>query len=273
MRLRDVMKRFPATVNADDDLILARDYMVWRGTRHLPVLDRGKLVGLLSEADLVAFQTRLGQGLGDELGHPVAHAMQSPVQTATPDEPLDEAAGRMATSRIDCLPVTERGKLVGIVTLTDVLTAQVRGAMSSAPRNGPIVAEAMTEEPQSVFPDDHLLDAAARMQRYGIRHLPVINGDGMVMGMLSDRDVRNAVGDPRRVLGGGLDDSIQLSETRVRDVMSTPVISVRTDETCVNVAHYFADLAAGAVPVVDQDDRLIGIVSYIDILRVLADAV
>lgn len=272
MKLRDVMKRFPATVNADDDLVLARDYLVWMGIRHLPVLDKGKLVGLLSEADIVAFQIRIGQDAGHGLGHPVVQAMHSPVQTATPDDPLDEAAGRMAASRLDCLPVTERGKLVGIVTLSDVLTAQVRGAMSTAHRTGPTVAEAMTAEPQSVFPDDHLLDAAARMQRYGIRHLPVINGDYMVMGMLSDRDVRNAVGDPRRVLGGH-GNSIQLSETRVRDVMTTPVISVRTDETCANVAHYFADLAAGAVPVVDQDDRLIGIVSYIDILRVLADAV
>lgn len=57
---------------------------------------------------------------------------------------------------------------------------------------------------------------------------------------------------------------------RVRDVMSTPVITVRPHELCTDVARYFADLSASAVPVVDDEDRIVGIVSYIDVLRLLA---
>lgn len=268
MKIREVMKRFPATVHADDDLALARDYMVWMGIRHLPVVDDGKLVGLLTELDIATYQAQLGQGPRGGYDHPVERAMQSQAQTATPDDSVTEAMARMAQYKIDCLPITELGKLVGIVTVTDILAAQVQEAMAPTPSAGPTVAEAMTRDPQVVHPDDHITDAAARMQTHGIRHLPVIDGDGTIIGMLSDRDVRTAVGDPRRMLEEP--PPVRIAELRVRDAMSAPVITARPDELCTDVARYFTDLAASAVPVVDDDEKLVGIVSYIDILRVLA---
>ena len=271
MKIREVMKRFPATINVDDDLALARDYMVWMGFRHLPVMNDGKLVGLLTERDVATYQARLGEGPRGGHDHPVERAMQHPVQTAIPDDSVTEAAARMAQYKIDCLPVTDMGELIGIITVTDILSAEVQAAMAPGPSAGPTVNEAMTRDPRVVHPNDHITDAAARMQTHGIRHLPVIDGEGKVMGMLSDRDVRGAVGDPRRILDQF--PPVRIAELSVRDVMSTPAITVRAHELCTDVARYFVDLAASAVPVVDDDEKLVGIVSYIDILRVLAQTV
>ncbi len=55
--------------------------------------------------------------------------MRSSPQTAGPDDSLTEAAGRMAMSKIGSLPIVERGKLIGLVTVTDVLDAEVSEAM------------------------------------------------------------------------------------------------------------------------------------------------
>lgn len=269
MKIRELMKRSPTTIHVDDDLTTARDLMVWMGIRHLPVLNSGKLVGILSDSDVAAFQARVGPGPRNLSGHPAEQAMHAPVETAAPEDSVDEAAARMAKRKISCLPVIEGGDLIGIITSTDILANQVRMTPAEEPQRGPIVADAMTPDPQVVRAGDHLLDAAGRMQAMGIRHLPVIDGDGKVIGMLSDRDVRMAVGSPERVVGGKTAE-VQLELLQVRDVMSSPALTVRPDERCAHVARFFADVHVGAVPVVDAEGKLQGICSYIDILRALS---
>lgn len=275
MKINELMKRSPTTIQVDDDLATARDLMVWMGIRHLPVMDGGKLVGILSEGDVAAFQARTGTGPRSMRGLPVEQAMQAPVETSTPEDSVDQAAERMAARKISCLPVVvEGGDLVGIVTSMDILANQVRMAPASDARgaahaNGPSVADAMTRDPQVARAGDHLLDAAARMQSLGVRHLPVVDGDNQVIGMLSDSDVRTAVGNPQRVIGGRAAE-VQLELLLVRDVMSAPAITVRPDERCADVARYFADMKVGAMPVIDDDNRIAGICSYIDILRALS---
>jgi CBS domain-containing protein len=194
--------------------------------------------------------------------------MQASPQTAGPGDSVTEAAARMADARIGCLPITSRGELVGIVTTTDILAALVHDAMEPAPVEGPVVADLMTRDPITVHRDDHLLDAAARMRNAGIRHLPVIDAELHVIGMLSDRDLRTVIGDPSRALEAGR--TTRVDDLRVADAMSSPVTTTAMDARGAEVARYFIDHSISAVPVVDDDDRLVGIVSYIDILRVMA---
>jgi len=262
MKLRDIMQPFPQTVRRDDKLIIARDIMLWGQFRHLPVLDQGKLVGVLSEGDIAAHQARTGESLASSPDDTVRMAMQPEPHTAHPDDSVTEAAGRMATERIGCLPILDKGELVGLVTTTDILAAEVRRAMTS--KDGMTVSDVMTRAPITVHPDDGLLDAAGRMQTQHIRHLPVVNSDNKVVGMLSDRDVRTAVGDPTRAFD---DDTSSLNDLKVGDIMSSPAITTTKDVTVKQVAQLFVSRDAGAVPVIGHDERLIGIVSYIDILR------
>jgi CBS domain-containing protein len=93
-----------------------------RHVRHLPVVDAGTLVGIISDRDLRASQ---GSGMLGEMqgggGPPVSEIMATEVITVDEQTALSQAAALMVASKVSALPVVRDGSLVGIVTLTDLL--------------------------------------------------------------------------------------------------------------------------------------------------------
>ena len=124
----------------------------------------------------------------------------------------------------------------------------------------------MTRAPSTVSADDSLLDAAARMADRGVRHLPVVDGDRHVVGMLSDRDVRTVVGDSTH-LPRPDHAPVHMRALRVCDVMTRDALVVRQNTPFADVVKVFTDQRVGAVPVVDDADHLVGIISYVDVLK------
>jgi len=124
----------------------------------------------------------------------------------------------------------------------------------------------MTHQPLTAAADDNLLDAAARMAERNVRHLPVIDGDRHVVGILSDRDVRTVVGDMTRSLRP-TDATVRMKSLRVADAMTRETFVVRHDASFAEVARVFTDQRVGAVPVVDDTDHLVGIISYVDVFK------
>jgi CBS domain-containing protein len=94
----------------------------------------------------------------------------------------------------------------------------------------------------------------------------VIDGERHVVGMLSDRDVRRLVGDASRPLRPD-DAKVRLRSLRVGDAMTRDAYVVRQDAPFAEVAKVFTDQKVGAVPVVDDADRLVGIISYVDVFK------
>jgi len=122
----------------------------------------------------------------------------------------------------------------------------------------------MTRMPATAAADDSLLDAAARMADRGVRHLPVVDGDHRIVGIVSDRDVRTAVGDVSR----GADNASERVRTlRVADVMTRDAYTVNQNAPFSDVVKVFTDQRVGAVPVVDDSDHVVGIISYVDVLK------
>lgn len=259
------MTRHVLSIQRKDSLGQAIRVMAWSGVRHLPVLEDRKVVGVLTEGDLLARRTA-GQA---DIEAPVSQVMKHPAELAGPEDDLRLAAARMVERRIGCLPVVREGALVGILTRSDVL-AQEAYVQVPAGTGTLRVSQAMNAGAVVVHGDDELLEAAARMTQYGIRHLPVIDGEGRVFGMLSDRDIRTAVGDPRRALE---DEEIRqnIRALRVWAVMATPVLTVTPDQPLSDAVHHFVDERVGALPVVDSGGRPVGMLSYVDALRALDD--
>lgn len=266
MKVRDIMRPRPLTISSTDTLGNAQRTMMRARIRHLPVMSGEHLVGILTERDLLA--ARAHADVEDAWWKIlVAREMRTPVQTAGPDDSVSEVAGRMAVSKIGALPIVERGALLGIITVSDVLAGELQQAMAPSIGSDAIVADAMTSYPCTVSPDARLGEATAKMIDHHVRHLPVVDRAGALVGILSEQDVRTAVGDPTMYLESKPRASTQYL---VRDVMSRPASSVPFDRPLVVVARTFADSKIGAVAVIDHFGALIGILSYVDALRLLA---
>jgi acetoin utilization protein AcuB len=266
MKISAIMRRGPYLVHDTDSLGTAHRLMTRGRVRHLPVVDGGKLVGILSERDVLAARARAGAD-EDWWAKSVRYAMKTPVHTAGPDDPVVEVAGRMAAAKIGAMPVVELGKLIGLVTATDVLDAEVREAMAPAHGSTATAADAMTPWPETVSPEAPLLAAVHRMSDRHVRHLPVVDEASTLVGIVSDRDVRTALGEPAQYAEQRSSSPVTY---RVRDAMTRPAITVAFDRPLVEVARMLADDRLGALPVVDKFGALIGIVSYVDVLRILA---
>lgn len=119
---REVVTLSPQTT-AGEALALCREKRI----RHLPVLEEGRLAGIVSDRDLRSATPALGDpGRAEALGRIVVHeVMARDVATIRPDDPIEEAANIMRERSIGCLPVVEDGALVGIVTSSDVMEALV----------------------------------------------------------------------------------------------------------------------------------------------------
>lgn len=256
-----------ATIREEDDLALASQMMLWSGIRHLPVLRGSRVVGVISQRDVLG---RIADGGAAGLRERVGLAMSRPVTVVRPGTEVGRAIRTMLAAGIGCLPVVERGRLVGILTRSDLLSHGVAGAVETSPPVAPAVARLMVPKPVTAAADDLVLDAAARMANRGVRHLPVIDGDGRVVGMFSERDLRAAIGNPMRAVDTKAT-ATRARSLRVQDVMSRPAITVSADTPMPHVAALFIDRGVGAIPVVDEDDRLVGIVSYVDLLRTLSE--
>ena len=127
MHVRDIMQHDVATLDASDRLDLADDIMRLGRIRHLPILSRGRLVGILSQRDLfraaVSSVLQVARPTEREwLGKiPVAAVMTPDPFTVAPETSVRTAVAVMMERKIGCLPVVDRGQLVGIVSETDCL--------------------------------------------------------------------------------------------------------------------------------------------------------
>ncbi len=120
MKVREVMTTDNLlTIGEDDSLAVAAHRMTWTPCRHLPVVKDREVVGVISERDILAWigANRRLDGPSDV----VRAAMAAPPSVASPDEDIGEAAARMISYRVGCLPVVSSGKLIGMLTRGDLL--------------------------------------------------------------------------------------------------------------------------------------------------------
>lgn len=132
------------------------------------------------------------------------------------------------------------------------------------------VSEVMTKDPLTVGPDTSLRVAKGLMRDKGIRHLPVVEETGRLLGVLTDRDVRHAAFVP--ALAEYLTwESRRLKAPRVRDVMTWSVVTTHPDATLAQAGLSMFQRRIGSLPVVDNG-RLVGILTDTDLLRAMGSA-
>lgn len=132
------------------------------------------------------------------------------------------------------------------------------------------VRDVMTPDPVAIRSDRTIREALETLSKHHIRHLPILDDDGRLCGILSDRSVapwRQTLMDAESWHDVDLD--ALLMQTKVADVVENHVITVEPDDGVEVAIDRLLDHNIGAVPVVDTRDELVGIVSYVDLLRAM----
>ncbi len=117
------------------------------------------------------------------------------------------------------------------------------------------VEEVMTRNPVSVKPDNSVMDAVLIMDKLGIGALPVVDENGRLVGIFTERDLL------RRVVARRRDPE----KTLIRDVMTPNPVTVRPDESVAEALRIMSSLKVRHLPVVNDAGVLVGIVSIKDI--------
>ena len=132
-RVKDIMAAKVSTLGRNDTLDLADNVMTLDRIRHLPVLEEGRVVGVVSQRDLFRSALAVALGYGERAQKRllktlrVKEVMSEPAITISPEATIKEAARLLVDNKIGCLPVVEGSTLVGIVTETDSLRCVVSG--------------------------------------------------------------------------------------------------------------------------------------------------
>jgi len=123
MFVRQRMTANPITISPQDTLATAREQMTNGKFRRLPVVQDGALVGMLTDRDILRF-------IGSEARTRVVGAMTETPLTIPPTLPVEDAVHLMRKHHVSGLPIVEQGKVVGIITTSDIMQAflEVSGA-------------------------------------------------------------------------------------------------------------------------------------------------
>jgi CBS domain-containing protein len=136
------------------------------------------------------------------------------------------------------------------------------------------VSELMTRNVVTIGPSESCLEAVARMYRARVRHLPVVELGGALVGIVTDRDLRHHLFSGRvfREIGSSTVDTL-LRAVPVSEIMSKPVVTVGPHDDLADAARLMLEDKLGSLPVVEAG-CLVGIITETDLLRqiVRADA-
>ena len=124
--VHDVMEEKVVTISVGDRLSTVEDIMTLGGVRHMPVVRAGRLVGVVSERDLLraslsSLDPRRQERRAFLEAIDISQVMSSPPVIVDSDATVEEAARIMADNKIGCLPVMRGEELVGMLTETDLL--------------------------------------------------------------------------------------------------------------------------------------------------------
>jgi acetoin utilization protein AcuB len=125
------------------------------------------------------------------------------------------------------------------------------------------VVDVMTKNPLSISPSETVAQAEELMAENRIRQLPVVE-DRDLVGIVTDRDLRSFLSGP---LLSTPAEREQALNTSIADVMTTAPLTLAPDDKLQDAVELLIDEKMGGVPVVDASEGLIGIVTYIDLLR------
>jgi len=252
--IRDVMTKDTASVSKGDKISDIISRMNEDGIHELPVLDEGKVVGIVSYAMLLRKRSIPLTSKAESIMHHFPELTEL--------DPLKKGIEVMINSGLNDLPVTKNGKLVGTVYQRDVLRelTKVKGL-----RLRP-VSDIMTPRVETVREDDDIQKALSIMRGLDEKNLPVLDKSGKLTGVIGMMDIIKAIWKPKK--GGGREFKTDSKPVQVfvGSVMNTPVVTITPQATVEEVIKTMIKKDLSTAFVMDEEE-LVGVVTLKDILE------
>lgn len=248
LKVRDIMSPEMVTASLTDTVFSAAKKMSENNVSCVVVVDDEMVIGILTDEDMLKDLAGQDHEFGGLL---IGERMSSPVVVVSPDTPVTAAGKTMEARDIKRLPVVDGGRLVGIVTQTDI----TRGLISVSPLKA--VSDIMTTNVTTVDTAASVVEAAQIMSAKGISCLVATHRQD-VAGIVTEKDLLRRVVAQRR-------DPVQ---TQVVDIMSFPIISVPPSYSVLSAAKKM-DMMHLHRLVVMADSQIYGIITQTDITRAI----
>jgi predicted transcriptional regulator len=186
--VRKIMEGHVECLSDSDSMTVALEFFKSKGKPVHPVASQRKLHSVVSETDLVSIVSK-------PTGVPVAGIMSQKPMVIQEDYPIRDVAKMLCRGPYRRLPVVNNGVVMGIVTPYDILSHLNRnGALNTlAFEAGPVKA-VMNRDVASIHPGADVYDAVKAMKIRKVSGLPVVNEDADLVGMVSKRDMIQAMG-------------------------------------------------------------------------------
>ncbi len=244
--INDIMIKDVATMSVNETVFSAAKYMFEKRVSCIIVLDGDKVAGILTETD---FLKRIAARKRDLTHIEIANLMTSPVISISSDTSVLQAGAIAEENHVKKLPVIDNGKLVGIITQTDLVRVLTYYGMWRD------IEEIMTPDVVTIQADATIVEAAEAMTDNNISCIVVLN-DKEVTGVLTERDVL------KRVIAAQKDPNT----TKINEVMSSPVKTVPPDYSVFSASRLIENVNIRRL-VVLEGNILKGIVTQTDIFR------
>lgn len=135
-----------------------------------------------------------------------------------------------------------------------------------------LVKDIMITDVVTINPEDSVEEAYKAMKVHNIRRLPVVDIEGTLLGIVSDRDVRQVLVPWRSTVRQQEREFYFLARDHdVEDIMTTEVVAINPETTVAEAARLLHEYKFGGLPVVDEDRKVIGILTAIDLLGLLME--
>ena len=130
------------------------------------------------------------------------------------------------------------------------------------------VSKNMTINPVTTSPEMGVFEAFELMKIEGVQRLPVLDSEGNLVGIISEKNITSAAADREVSI---VEFALLLSKIKVGDVMTKEVITVSVDDPVEMAARKMSDNDISILPVVDNNGKLVGVVSRSDLFRLLLE--
>lgn len=134
------------------------------------------------------------------------------------------------------------------------------------------VSEVMTRGAVSINENERFSLVEEKLRHHNIRHLPVVDNQNRLVGIITQRDLYRVQSPHVTELGNWVYDRISLDMHILKYVMTKEVCTLKPDNTVVDALVLMVHKKYGGIPIVDDFNNLVGIITQVDILRVIEKA-